>query len=178
MKKILYFFIALLFCVACKENEDIVTVYEIDPSFELQVNRFYDEAAARGIILSKDNLIVRFGDPGESFLCGSCNTIDTRSNRQKIVTINDQNVCWSNTPDKEALIFHELGHCLLGRRHFNDKFPNGDPKSIMVENSIRLYSPCTYAIGDLSKCNQTHKREYYVNEMFDQSTPTPYWSND
>ncbi len=178
MNRLLCIFLVVSIFSACKENEEIVTVYEIEPDFEFLVDRFFEDAAARGIIIGKNNLIVKYGDPGEATLCGSCNSIDIHSGKQKIVIINERNICYDNSPDKEALIYHELGHCLLGRPHLDFKFPNGDPVSIMVSNSIHLYSPCSYAIGDVNECNQTHKRPYYINELFNPSTPAPDWSDN
>ena len=40
---------------------------------------------------------------------------------------------------KEALIFHELGHCLLGRDHVDDLFDDGCPISLMHPILISEY---------------------------------------
>lgn len=63
---------------------------------------------------------------------------------------------WNRFSDesREQLIFHELGHCLLGRHHTSDIW-NNIPKSIMnpIQFSDWVYVP---------------NRVYYLNELFTQ----------
>ena len=75
----------------------------------------------------------------------------------------------------EVLIFHELGHCVLGRLHQNDYLPNGDPKSLMIQNELDQYA-CVYDLSGDNDCNNLFKREYYLDELFDPTTPTPDWA--
>lgn len=55
--------------------------------------------------------------------------------------------------EKEQLIFHELGHCVLGREHNDKEDENGDPISIMHP----------YTMDD-----HTYKRhrEQYIKDLF------------
>ncbi|MEP7320203.1 MAG: hypothetical protein ABI921_15710 [Panacibacter sp.] len=99
--------------------------------------------------------------------------ISTQNNVQKIISINPRIKCWQNSLQLETLIFHEMGHCMLGREHDTNLMPRGYAKSIMYPNDITLYSPCVYPIGD--SCNQLYRRAYYVDELFDTSTPLPDW---
>ena len=63
------------------------------------------------------------------------------------------------------IIFHELGHGLLGRVHRYEYFNNGaTPMSIMNPNTAIGYNQYTL-----------YERQYYVDELFNQYTPTPYW---
>ena len=39
--------------------------------------------------------------------------------------------------EREALLFHELGHCILGRGHIMEQFADGTPKSIMYPILIK-----------------------------------------
>ncbi len=57
--------------------------------------------------------------------------------------------------DKEALLFHELGHCILLRAHKSARLPNGMPKSIMHPYetfSCSVYQP---------------NFQYFMRELFD-----------
>ena len=55
---------------------------------------------------------------------------------------------------KEALIFHELGHCILKRRgHINDVLREGVPVSLMHK----------YWAQHIYEAN----REYYIQELFE-----------
>ena len=172
--------VLLLLAGSCNSSE---TPFE--PRFEVPeallpfVDTFFQEAELRGIDLAHDNLIITYGDLTENKLCGSCNSLASTHQQQKIVTLTDPSAaCWNNYEQLEALIFHELGHCLLGRSHQNTLLPNGDPTSLMMDNSISQYSPCIYQIGNVNDCNFTFKRSYYLDELFDPSTPTPLWAKD
>jgi len=56
---------------------------------------------------------------------------------------------------KEYLVFHELGHCILGRSHSNDILENGDCKSIMQSGT----SNCKGNYND-------ENREMLLDELF------------
>lgn len=79
----------------------------------------------------------------------------------KYVTINRS--FWDRATDdqKEYLIFHELGHCVLNISH-NDKTNNGCPVSIMTK----------YEFGD-TDCYRFNKA-YYFNELKSHFKPFPF----
>lgn len=166
--------ILLLFSISCS-NESFEPVYEVPEEFEPIVEQFITEAKTRGYDLTINNLIISYSDEIEALYCGKCNSKAPNDEIQKIISINPT-VCWMNDYQKEALIFHELGHCFLLRDHDNSTLPNGDPKSMMVKNNLSVYSPCVYAIGGTTECNFVFKRDYYLDELFDQSTPVPDWA--
>lgn len=58
MKKIILSLIALI-AFSCSENE---TTYSVDSDLEIYVNTFIDEANERGVTITKNNLIVKFGE--------------------------------------------------------------------------------------------------------------------
>ena len=150
------------------------TAYQVDPVLSPYVESFIAEAAKRGHIIEKKNLIAQFNKASDGLLCGSCNSVSSEPGIQKIVSIYNVNPCWFNDQELETLIFHELGHCILGRVHKPDTLVNGDPSSIMVPNNLALYSPCSYPIGN-QPCDMSFKREYYINELFDPNTSAPTW---
>jgi len=145
--------------------------------FQPIVQTFIAEAALRGRSIEVNNLIIQYDANLEAGVCGRCNSNKLNEQIQKIISINPTKSCWSTSQEKEALFFHELGHCLLGRLHNNDLLPNGDPKSIMVENNRSTYNGCVYQFGEEDDCNILYKREYYLDELFDENTPTPEWAN-
>jgi hypothetical protein len=55
--------------------------------------------------------------------------------------------------EKEALIFHELGHCVLFRRHNSEKTGTGEPVTIMNPYAIDSYL-------------YRAKLSYYYRELF------------
>lgn len=71
---------------------------------------------------------------------------------------------WSDGSEsfREMLIFHELGHCLLGRDHRNTQFSSGRPESIM--NSY-LFSQRTYE----------RYRDDYLKELYTVNARPAYY---
>lgn len=166
----------LIVCITgCSSQEEFEAVYEVPDEFQAIIETFVEEAALRGFDYQITNLIIRYDDDMESNYCGQCNSDSMDPSVQKIILINSVK-CWLNDFQKEALIFHELGHCLLGRLHDESRLPNDDPKSMMVKDDIGIYSPCIYAIGGTTECNYTFKRSYYLDELFNEATPIPDWA--
>lgn len=66
---------------------------------------------------------------------------------------------WKNGSDtlREMLVFHELGHCLLGRSHDNARLSSGQPESLM--NAV-LFDEKTYLAN----------RDQYLKELFTAET--------
>ncbi len=171
----------LLMGISCKKTvETEPLLYSVDKTLEPFIENFIKEAAERGLVIPKENLIaistkVDLADK----VCGLCTQTRGNTQKQRTVQINTNEKCWQDQPsqNREALVFHELGHCLLGRiNHKNDLFADGSPKSIMVANNLELYNPCIYAIDDNASCNKTQRRKYYIDELFNPNTPAPFWA--
>lgn len=140
-----------------------------EPELRDFLEAFEEEAAARNATLPPlDRFHMTFvSDLGE--FCGfGWWDFDGRGTRR--VEIENTERCWQgyNEDQKEQLMYHEFGHALLSRPHIDTSLPNGQPLSLMCGN-----------------CDQTriyyHPRmkEYYLDELFDQSTTLPDWvTND
>jgi hypothetical protein len=69
-------------------------------------------------------------------------------------------------------MFHELGHAVLERQHLNIRLPGGLERSMMCGspnncNQFALYNDFTPAL-----------REYYLDELFLETTPVPDWAKE
>jgi len=70
-------------------------------------------------------------------------------------------------PEREHLIFHELGHCILQRHHRNEDSSSNECFSYLRGSeqdfscSLNLYS--------------AYWREYYLDELFDPTITLPEW---
>jgi hypothetical protein len=169
--------IVLLLCLGgCSREDNFKPVYNVPAEFQPIIESFIHEASARGLSLEISNLIITYDENPESVYCGKCNSNALGTDVQKIISVNSTIQCWDNSIEQETLIFHELGHCILGRLHTSEQLPNGDPKSIMIQDNVTLYAPCIYQIGE-DPCDNTFKRDYYLNELFDESTPVPDWAD-
>ena len=168
LKKILI--ACIIIVVGCQKKIDFV--YNVPQEFEPYVQKFITEAKARGHNISINNLIIQYEDSQSFQYCAASNVISSQNDVQKIIYVKAQQ-CWQNNTQLETLIFHELGHCILGRDHDMNLMPKGDPRSIMYAGDITLYSPCVYALSD--SCNKFYRRTYYLDELFNPSTPVPDW---
>lgn len=149
--------------------------YDVPADLQLHVDKFLEEAAIRGDEFTIDNLIIEYDPELPAEECGRCNSASLSNDIQKVIKINPS--CQITYNEQiEALVFHEMGHCVLGRQHVYDLLPNGDPKSIMIPNNYDVYAPCVYDIGGENDCDFTFKRDYYLDELFDESTPVPDWA--
>jgi hypothetical protein len=176
MKKV-HTFVIIMLIFACQKQSVAPTIYNVDKDLESYMKSFIDEAKKRGIEIKAENLIMEFG-VASSEICGQFT--QAASNGQRTIVIRNVSSCWKNAPNenREALVFHELGHGLLGRSHRDDNLPNGAVASIMNSQSSVAYEPCGYDIsGDnnVSNCNKTSRRSYYIEELFDAKIPIPLW---
>ncbi len=161
---------------ACQSDEGFTPTYEVPTEFQVYIDTFLREAAARGHDLEINNLIIEIDDELTISMCGVCNSLESSDKAQKIIRLNPN--CLDFNPTLvETLIFHELGHCILLRSHEESLLPNGDPRTMMVANNLEVYAPCIYAIDGGDDCNNTFKRDYYLDELFDESIPTPEWAD-
>lgn len=160
-----YFF---LICISlslysCGDSHE----YNVDPAFAGYVQRFEDEAAKRGknFQLQTEGLIIEFSKlkDDQAGLCHYENPIriEIDSNYWKSISS-----AAGSEYMKEDLIFHEMGHGILGRKHLNSTLPNGDWKSIMCGGS--KVNNRSWNIN-----YRRIRRDYYVDELFNESTPVP-----
>ena len=91
------------------------------------VQRFESQSRAQGTPLTVDNLVIRFQNLPNANENGVC---EIAGDQTPQVTIN--NSAWASMDDaeREQLVFHECGHCVLRRRH-RDDFLTGFPASVM-----------------------------------------------
>lgn len=152
---------------SCKDPNQ----FSVDSTFLPYLNRFDSLAAIRGKFFNErtNGLIIEFA-----------NLTDNNAgltHYEKPIRIQIDRTYWneiSNYPGadvmKEDLIFHELGHGLLNRNHLNDVLENDDWKSLMCGGTQVNNRPWNINYRGI-------RREYYINELFDENTPAPDFSS-
>lgn len=167
--------IGLLGLLSCKRDQPTPppAQYSVPSEVEPYVQRFRAETRQRGITTATDNLIITFGQTLGTDVCGQCLL---EANQPPKITLNADAFCWKNASDneRECLIFHELGHCLLNRGHRTDRFPNHAYVSLMNPDDRAVYATCAYPIGG-DVCDKRPRRGYYLDELVNPATPTPDW---
>ena len=142
------------------------TPIEHDEQFTIYLNKFITEANSRNykIDITKFDVRINFSDLKLEYE-GKC-----KLGKIKQITINESLWQKLDTLQRELLIFHELGHCVLGRGHKNETFPTGECKSIMdgkeedFECSNNYYCP--------------YWKSYYLDELFNPEQKSPSWYKD
>jgi hypothetical protein len=147
-----YFTVILLTVISCTDFDPTLE-FKIDPRLKEYVTSFYQEADERNIPLHK-NLIVKI-----AFLEPDINGRTKYEGRQRIVIINQSLYDYYITEFApkmdpkhfmlEQLMYHELGHALLARKHCNDCY------SIMSQD-LSLHE---YAV-------RPEKRQVLIDELF------------
>jgi hypothetical protein len=164
---IIYSFLILVLFNSCTDPHK----YSIDPAFTEYLQRFENEAASRGRQLNpkSSGLIIEFG--------ALANNDAGLTHYETPIRIQIDKAYWddiskSSNADlmKENLIFHELGHGLLGRDHLNTTLENGDWSSIMCGGTVVDKRPWNINYRGI-------RRSFYVDELFNKNTPKPSFSS-
>lgn len=143
----------LLGLSACEKEEAITS--NVEQALQAYFERFDVEARARGFdfSLEMEELTASIISIAEDGVLGQCHYSEQAPN---IVEIDQQ--FWNRATDleKEYVVFHELGHCVLGRNHDDTRLADGSCGSIMQSG--------------LTNCRveyNTSNREEYVDELFE-----------
>ena len=139
--------LAVILLCTCQKEEDIVDIELVE-----YLSRFQDEAKLRGITIDyrERPIEARLELHDQDVNLGWCN-YDIK--QPKIIF---NTLFWSilDDLDKEKLVFHELGHCILSRDHLDDQRADDRCKSIMHSGQV-----CS---DDYS----LETRQTYLDELF------------
>lgn len=134
MKK--FYFLAILSCIVfatCNDEPEFI----IDPELQPYFDRFKEEAAARNVIIDFTSPMIEaeIVEIVNGGVLGQCVRQEGDANN----LIHVQGSYWENSTttdlEKEFLIFHELGHCTLGKGHINMANSDGNCTSIMYDGN-------------------------------------------
>jgi len=174
--------IRLLIAFACFFNVIFVSCkketkeYRIAPEFDEYVQRFVTEANKHGKVFDfhKSGLIIEFVDNLGDF--------DGRCYYENPIRIEIDKGYWQKYGNfangdllKEKVIFHELGHGFLNRKHLNELFDDGDWVS-MMHGGDGANPPDGRESWNINY--RGYRRLYYLNELFNTYTPTPTWATE
>lgn len=156
MQKLLHGVVAILLSMllipACQPDDDVIAIDErLMPYFAA----FEAEAEKRGLVFDLEDLKVggMLTDLSDSEVSGQC---VQPNDGQHFIRIDE--VYWAGLPDdrREFIVFHELGHCVLDRRHLDHSLADGTCLSMM--NSGK---------GTCENNYNATTRNYYLDELFE-----------
>lgn len=130
----------------------------VDPSLRPTVNQFLQDSQAHGVYVDASHLRA-YLDPGLVYAAsGKLETVGLCDMASGVVTISPDYWGIADQAQRENLVYHELGHCLLNRLHTQALGDDGLPSSIMYPD---LLDPTDY---------QT-RRTALVDELFADRVP-------
>jgi len=121
---------------------------------EVYLQSFEAEARKRNLIidLNEIDLTAEIKEIDEDHVAGTCSYSSHFPNH---ITIDES--FWNNATNliREMVVFHELGHCVLGQGHREDTDANGNCLSLMQSGT----EGCTLLYNEIN-------RTYYLDEFF------------
>lgn len=149
-------FIALAASGCAPKEKQHDAFLQIDSPFQGYVNSFEQTSASEGNALTITDLIITFGTTPSMNETGVCEVAENETPR---IIVNQRIWNTLNDYDKQEVIFHELGHCVLRRIHQNSEMLayNGAqtvPESVMYPYRIP---------GTIYRDNMAH----YHGELFE-----------
>lgn len=140
--------------MAC-EKEEVAPSSQVDEALQVHFNRFLEEAAERGADYQAQvaDLEGHIKEIERDGVVGQCHSSDEASN---IVEVDEDFWQTASYTEREYVVFHELGHCVLGRGHSDGRTAAGICESIM-------YSGLTNCKVNYTASN----RETYLDELFE-----------
>ena len=165
MKKHIIFTLAVLlaiFLTSCDTDK----WYQVPPEASDYVERFEAMAEKRGydIDIEESGLIIEFSSIEED--------LNSKLYYEDPIRIVIDENAWNNFNDelKALEVYRNLALGFLNRQTLNEKFPNGEWKSLMRGE--------VFDEGDNETLNFFgFRQDYYINEMFYIDTETPWWAD-
>lgn len=162
-QNIFIFTLISLLLFSCKKEDN----YQVDARLDPYLQLFLQEAEQRGFHfdVEENGLLLQFADLKKPTigLCTYSDPLLVQIDRTYWKEVTQYNNCEDLRQD---VVFHELGHGLLNRKHDNSTLSNTEWKSIMCGGET---------VRDRSwQVNFSGKRKkYYLDELFNIKTPEP-----
>ena len=164
--KVSLLIIAIFLC-SCEEP-----IVNIESVFTDYIDRFEEEAATRGVNVdfSEEGIEILLVDSTSYLYAGYCDK------DQETHQITIQRNYWDNVTerDRERLLFHELGHCILNRSHKNGLTDDREFLSIMQGSGSQSQY---YSVRNRFVNYSGFRKAYYLDELFNGNTARPFWAN-
>jgi hypothetical protein len=153
MNKIHLFPFLFISFLSCQKEENLITP-EVDERLTFFFESFKREGAVRGQNINMEDIIGQIIDIDTDGVLGRCNQL---TSGQKHLMID--RLFWetANVTEKEYVIFHELGHCALNRRHTDATNKDGTCISMMQSGN-----------GSCKMVYNAQNRSKYLDELFSQ----------
>ncbi|MDP4854332.1 MAG: hypothetical protein NWR22_14175, partial [Saprospiraceae bacterium] len=148
-------FVPILFIsfLSCQKEENLIAP-EVDERLTFFFESFIKEGSSRGQNINMEDIIGQIIDVETDGVLGRCNQLTSGEKHLMI-----DRLFWetANMTEKEYVIFHELGHCALNRRHLDATNKDGTCTSMMQSGN-----------GSCKMVYNAQNRSKYLDELFSQ----------
>lgn len=153
MQKLFLILTLIVSFFSCKKEEDLIQP-EVDERLKLFFESFKQEGVLRRQSIKMEDVIGSIVTMETKGVLGRCNQSTTGSKHLMI-----DSLFWltATFKEKEYVIFHELGHCTLNRRHLDTKNVDGTCISMMQSGN-----------GSCMMNYNAQNRSKYLDELFSQ----------
>jgi hypothetical protein len=140
----------ILLLTSCGSELDSRDFHETDPEFKEYIELFSEYYGSE---INDNDVVIGFGETKEGIF-GLCNY----SKRQITISRKFWDLASDSSYRKEALIFHELGHCVLNLR-------GHETESIFMSGMT-----CPKSLMNPALLGQEYSknRDYYIHELFNR----------
>jgi hypothetical protein len=153
-KKLLIILVLSISWISCSDDTDGYAF--IDTRLRPFLDSFALEGSLRGVEIDWNTnvLVAVIEDIPDAGVAGQC-----AKNIDRLNELTIDRVFWNISTDmeKEFVIFHELGHCVLERGHLDIKDDNGNCLSIMQSG-----------LGNCERVYNEQNRTVLLDELFSQ----------
>lgn len=134
LKSLLFTFVGISFLVLSACEPEIVVIPVVDTPLQAYFERFIVEAAVRGldVTYATSQVDATISDIAEPNVIGQCSWNQTHKHS---ITLDENYWSKANDLQREFVVFHELGHCVLGLDHVDNSDANGNCTSIMTSGT-------------------------------------------
>lgn len=139
--------------LSCQKDENLNEPL-IDGRLKIFFDSFKKEGAARGFNIKMEDIFGSILPIEPEGVLGRCNQ-STNATKQLMI----DSLFWETASfaEKEYVVFHELGHCALNRRHLDTKNADGTCLSMMQSGN-----------GSCKMNYNAQNRSKYLDELFSQ----------
>ena len=153
MKKIHLFPFLFISFLSCQKEDNLIAP-EVDERLTFFFESFKKEGSSRGQNINMEDIIGQIIDIETDGVLGRCNQLTSGEKHLMI-----DRLFWetATVTEKEFVIFHELGHCALNRRHLDATNKDGTCTSLMQSGN-----------GSCKLIYNAQNRSKYLDELFSQ----------
>lgn len=167
MKFLLLFLLLIISCGKIPDQQIISLSKNIDPKLAPYLSRFELEAEAYNVQVNSSKLTMVISTELLSDVAGDCLAATGHPELGQVIRISSSIIDNKlfGIDNVENVVFHELGHCLLGREHKTE--------TVLTTDGYHIYDSIMNS-GSGNDSNYINNRKAMIHELFTGMATEPY----